>query len=160
MLSNKLKATVLRWSELAWNARVQIKAWAKLSKTFSHFDVQTFENPLLKVAAVTDANGNSLVYCPVQTCFLVNAFIVAPSATPDEATQAGDKIDSMLEREALRAGVSSMLIMVPDGHPALKDNPEWADFKTVKVYERKFPLAVNSGGIRLSSPSHVSNFLN
>src|SRR5438445_13275940 len=96
MLMNNMKATLMRWCQLSWGQRVELKAWAKRSKSFSSFDVSEFENPLLKVATATNATGETVVYCPVQTCFLVNAFVVSPSATPEEATSAGDLLDSEL----------------------------------------------------------------
>ena len=160
MFINNMKATLMRWCQLSWGQRVQLKSWANQSKLFSSFDVSEFENPLLKVATATNATGETVVYCPVQTCFLVNAFVVSPSATEEQATLAGDLIDSQLSTEAQRAGVSSLLIMVPDNHPALLDNEKFGDFQTCRVYQRNFPLTVNSGGISLRKPAQATQFLN
>ena len=150
-----MKATLLRFCELSWGQRVEIKNRLKKSKSFSNFDVQEFNNPLLKVATCSDGNGNTLVFCPVQTCFLINAFPVSPEASPEAAIAAGDLLDSELAFQASRAGVSSMLIMVPDDHPALRDKEKFGDFKTVRVYQRDFPLTVNSGGMRLHNPNSL-----
>ena len=162
MFISNMKANLMRWCQLSWPQRVEMKSWAKRSKSFSSFEVENFNNPLLKVASATNATGETVVYCPVQTCFLVNAFVVSPSASEEQAALAGDLIDQQLSMEAQRAGVSSLLIMVPDDHPALRDKENFGDFKTVRVYQRNFPNTVGTGGIRLSSPSQqaTKHFIN
>src|SRR5258708_17406443 len=157
---NNLRARIMRYCELSWDDLKNLKAWAKRSASFNSFPPETFSSPSLKVAVATDADGKVVCMTPIETCYMVSAFLVSPEATSETASMAGDLIDAELAASAARAGVSKLLIVLPADHPCLKDNPEWADFREVRVYERKFNQTLGTGGIRLSKPAQATQFLN
>jgi len=151
-----MKATLLKWWEMSWPARTKLKAWMRQSASFNGVDPVTFSDPSIRIAQASNEQGEPLVFCPVQTCFLLDGYAVGPEVTPEEAHRAGDLIDSMLEREAQRAGVSKLLICIPEGCPNLPEG-EW---KTVRVYERLIPSAVNTHLIDASATAQASHFIN
>src|SRR5437660_515592 len=160
MFNNKFKASLRKFWELSWADRCNLKAWLLKSTTANTFDMETLNNPSILVASAINAMGEAVVYCPVQKVFLISGFAVSPTATEAQAHAAGDLIDAELERQAHLAGVSKMLILVPADHPSLQ-NSEWDDFKEVRVFERKFPQTVGTGGIRLhKANSLLATFIN
>jgi hypothetical protein len=157
-----MKATLRKFWELSWSDLCNLKAWMKRSASFNGFDVEQFQsNATLRIASATNERNEVVCYTPVETCFVVSAFAVSPNATPSEARAAGDLIDSEIAHYAQRAGVSKLLLIVPKDHPALQDN-EWSDFKEVRVFERKIPSTINSGGVGCHKPTSVpaSRYLN
>jgi hypothetical protein len=151
---NGIKATLFRLCEMSWQARTELKSWFKQSRTFSTFAMSAFANPSLLVASATNERG-TVCYCPVEKCFLVSSYCVKPEATEREAQLAGDHIDAMLEREAQRAGVSKIMIVLPMDCPA----PE-GEWEHVRVYQRKVSQAVATGGIDISAQSQATRYLN
>lgn len=149
-------ARIFKYCELSWPALTELKAWLRKSTTFNTFDMSMFANPALRVATATDASGNTIAYCPVESCFLISAYAVNPKATEAEATLAGDEIDAMLESEGQRAGISKCLIVLPPNHPGLPLD----EFREVRVYERRIPLGVRSGGIPCYNQTQATHFLN
>jgi hypothetical protein len=152
---NNIKATLLRMSELSWESLTKLKAWMKMSASFNSFDGENFNSPSLKIAQASDANGTPVVFCPVETCFLVSAYAVSPNVTPLEAQHAGDVIDAEIARHAQRNGISKMLIVVPKDYPALQDG-EWKEFR---VYERRIATAFNTHAIN-TTPQGLSQVVN
>jgi hypothetical protein len=150
---NNLRARIFKYCDISWKDLCNLKAWSKRSASFNSFPPENFSNPNLKVAVATDSDGEVVCMTPIETCFMVSAFLVSPNATPEEAAIAGDSIDAALAASATRAGVSKMLIVLPD-HIKFQGK-DFGDFRTVRVYERNFPLTVNSGGTRL----HETNSL-
>jgi hypothetical protein len=156
MLSN-IKARIMRFCDLSWKDLTNLKAWGQRSATFNSFPLENFNSPLLKVA-VASADGEVVCMTPIETCYMVSAFLGSPNATPEQATLAGDEIDRQLSMEAQRAGVSSLLIMLPENHRALRGK-EFGEFKTVRVYERKFSQTVGTGGVTLSQANSIATNL-
>jgi len=160
MLSNKLKATILRYCDLSYKSLVELKQWAKRSASFNSFPPENFASPSLRVAVATNSDGETVCMTPIETVFLASTFLVNPLATQAEALAAGDEIDRQLSMEAQRVGASALLIMVPASNPKFRGK-EWSDFKTMRVYERKFPNTVGTGGITLGkSNSTATNLIN
>lgn len=147
------KATLLRWFELGWDARTELKAWLRQSRAFNSFDPECFNNAALRIASATNANGQAVAYCPIETAFVVNGYALNPNATPEDARKAGDYIEATLDREAQRAGVSKLLLVVPADHPSLATLDGWADFREVRVFERRIPQSVVMGGVAYNAQS-------
>ena len=157
---NEIKATVRKYWELSWPDLCNLKAWMKNSKTFNSFDVDTFTSPSLKVA-VANADGKTVCMTPIETCYMVSAFCVNPSASPDDARRAGDALDAEIARQGQMNGVSKLLIVVPADHPSLQDSSvDWADFKEVRVFERKIPQTVGTGGVWLPQTQSPATYQN
>lgn len=145
-------ARILRWCEMSWDARTQLKVWLQKSKTFSSFDMDNFSSPSLRVACATDSQGAAICYCPIEQILMVRSFAVNPKATEAEATMAGNQLDQQIERLAQMNNISKLLLVLPKDHPALQDD-EWGDFKECKIYERKIPPAIGFNGVGCPTPS-------
>jgi hypothetical protein len=146
-----IRATLLRFCELSWQARTELKAWLQKDA-----DKECFSNPTtLRVASAQNAGGQAVSYCLVEQAFVVSGFAVNQNATPDEAQLAGDSITMKLEDEATRAGASKLLLVVPRGCPA--PGGEW---KELKVYERRIAQAVALGGVACATSSQATRYLN
>ena len=130
-----MKATICKFCEMSWPALTQLKAWIRRSTSFNTFDVNELTTPSLRVASATDDKGETLVYVPVENVLMVSAYAVNSNATPIEAQQAGDAVDSLIERHAQQAGISKLLLVARVDQPGLPEG----DWKTVKILERRIP---------------------
>lgn len=91
-----------------------------------------------RVAKATNQWGQVVLvvhYTTVGKFFLIEGFSVTPTATAEEAQQAGDEIDLLLEREAAALGITGLLIMLPGKDEA----------KEVRTYSRKIQQTATPG---------------
>jgi hypothetical protein len=160
MVFNDMRATLLRWWEMSWAARTQLKAWMQQAASFNEIEPEAFNDPLLRIAEVRNAQGDPVAFCPVQTCLLINGYAVGPHVTPEAAHQAGNLIDSMLEFEGQRMGVSKLLIAIPADHSCLQESDLGMEFKEYRVYERHVPASFAVSGVGLFDSTPVMKFIN
>lgn len=153
---NNLKARILKYCEMGWKELALLKRWMKHSTTFNTFDPEAFSSPSLRVAVGTNEQGDPIVFCPIESVLMVSAYAVSPSLSPAEAQRAGDVLDAAIAREAQRAGVSKLLLVLPKDYPVLPDS-EWRE---VRVYERQIAQPLAMSGVDCSSTSAVNKFLN
>jgi hypothetical protein len=155
MLSN-IRAKLLRFCDLSWKDLTNLKAWSKGSASFNSFGRENYSSPSLRVAKA-ESDGETICLCPIEQVLTVSAYALRPGTCEEHAQLAGDFIDAAIEREAQRAGISKLLIILPANHPATFEGDEW---KTVKIFERKIPHAVVMGGVGISAQSQATRFLN
>lgn len=125
---NKIKATLLRFKDLSWRDMCQLKSWSKRP-----FDVENLTSPSTRIAQATNGRGETVCYANVEAVMVVSGYAVNFLATPEDAQIAGDSIDKEIARAAQLAGISKVLILVPE------DCPTDGEFKTIRVYERAVP---------------------
>lgn len=125
---NNFKATVRKWANLPYADLCNFFSWLDFNKSNVEFNNQN-----LLVASATNERGETVCYTTAEPIFLVNAYSVSPSSTPEEAQQGGDAIDITLAGEARKAGVNRLLIVVP------ADTPHQPGEKWLRVIERKVP---------------------
>jgi len=147
-------ARILKYCEMSLPALTALKAFMKRSASFNGFDVDSF-NPSLRIAQVTDVQGNPLVFCPIEQVYMVRSFAVSPKATEAEARRAGDIIDQEIAHQAQRAGITKLLLVVPNNYPNLPDEK----FEQVKIFVRKVApaIAMQGVGYHAQSPTQYVN---
>lgn len=150
MTLNKLKATLLRFRDLSWRDMTQLATWSK-----RRFDTEHVTSPSYLVAAAKNAAGDVVCYANIRTVMLISYFAVNPQATPTEAYLGGDVIEKEVERQAALAGISQVLVVVPEDHRAVLDG-EW---KNLRVYEREIPQTTIPN-LGCSYPSQAAQYLN
>ena len=146
MLSN-MKTSIFKLSDLSWDSLTKIKKWFRQDIVRSGFTLQSFNNnPSLKVVEVQNSVGQTIVFCPIEPCFVVNQ-IVNPKATTIEACAAGDKADHALALLAQREGITRFLIICPTDYPTQPDE-RW-----VRIIERKVPQLAAMQSVDCASQS-------
>lgn len=153
---NNFKANILKYCDSSLHTLTLLKKWMQRNASFNSFDTRTFSASSLRIASAKDERGNVICLCPLETVFLMSAYAVNPAATPEEAQQAGDILDSTIAHEAQQAGVSKLLLVVPKDLPYLPEG----DWKEVRVYERFIPQTINEVGIDDAASSQVTQYLN
>ena len=135
-------ARIFRYSDLSWLALTQIKSWFRSSAAREGFTLQNLaNNPSMHIAQAVNSVGQTLAFCPIESCYLVGAFIQNPEATSVEIGRGGDFIDSEIAKLAQREGVSKFLIVLPTGVPN-QPGEHW-----LRVVERQVPQPIITGGI-------------
>ncbi|MGB8989912.1 MAG: hypothetical protein WCC37_25165 [Candidatus Sulfotelmatobacter sp.] len=142
-----IKATVLRYCELSWGMLTKFKAFMKWS-TFCTFDPAEFTTPSLRVVTATNERGEHIVFAPIETCLFVSGYALSPTATKDEAFQAGNAMDAMVARVGKENGISKMLVVLPKNAPA--DLLENEDGEVIRVFVRKIPQSVLMGAVTVT----------
>jgi hypothetical protein len=137
----QLKATVLKYCELSWHDLRNIKRWFKREEARDGFTLESFSHPSLRVAKAENSVGQTICLTPIESCYVVGAYITNPEATSVELTRVGDSIDRELERIARREGVAKFLIALPDSRPS-EPGEKW-----IRVIEREVPQSVLMGGV-------------
>lgn len=126
------KTSIFKVCDLSWSALASIKSWFRQDIVRDGFNLESFDNPSLKVVEVKNPTGQTVAICPVETCFLVNQ-IINPKANPIEAQQAGNCVDAQLAWMAQKDGATRFLIVVPNNIPTQPDE------KWIRIIERKVP---------------------
>jgi hypothetical protein len=146
---NNIKARLFRYSEMSLTALSQFKAWINRGE----FDLDNFNASSLRV--FTAKNGANRVIChtPLETVFLISSSALNPLATEVEAQAAGDLIDSHIESEGQKAGISKCLIVVPPCQPSFPEE-RW-----IRVIERSIPQTINAEGLGSHHSSSVAKFV-
>ncbi|HEX3642350.1 MAG TPA: hypothetical protein VHV10_13750 [Ktedonobacteraceae bacterium] len=126
-----MKTSIFKFADLSWESLTKIKKWFRQDIVRDGFSLQSFNNnPSLKVVEVTNSVGQTIAFCPIEPCFVVNQ-IVNPQATTIEACVAGDNADRALARLAQQEGITRFLIICPPDYPSQPDE-RW-----VRIIERK-----------------------
>src|SRR5882762_2453743 len=89
-MSNFVKTTVKKLSELPWPDLRDLFSWSSSGSTIQA------ENPNLLIAKATNERGEVVVYATAEPVLLVDSFVVNPNSTPDNSAMAGDPIDKAL----------------------------------------------------------------
>jgi hypothetical protein len=131
----KIKATLLRWSELSWDA----------IKQFNILMRGQVATPSLRVAIATNEQGDPLVIAPVETVLLVRDFVTSANATDEEKQRAGDAVDMEVAALGQRLGIGEVWIVVPEGASAPED-------ETIRVHIRKITHN-DAVGVVIQNPS-------
>lgn len=148
-------AHIFKYFDLPLSDITRLKKWSRQAASFCGFDLQN-SDPSLRVATVTNSRGERVALCTIQKCYVVSHFAVSPSASPAEATAAGNCIDAEIECMGQREGIGKALILVQPNHPAASEGNDWQD---LKVYERTIPsFAMNGVGLFDAKP--VMEFIN
>ena len=134
-------ARIFKYSDLSWSALTQIKSWFQRSSAREGFTLERFNNPSLRVAQAVNSVGQTICLTPIESCYVIGAYITNPEATSVELPQAGDAVDREIERLAQREGVTKFLIAIPDCRPS-EPGEKW-----IRVVEREVPQPVVMGGI-------------
>lgn len=147
-----IKATVLRWSELTWDAMKQFNIFMYKS-TFSRDQIAT---PSLRVAIATNEKGEPLLVAPVETVLLVSGFTISPGTTGEDAKLAGDAIDLEVARLGQQLGIGKVVFVIPKDAPALLEEDGWEEIRT---YTRKIPQCDVTGFV-IPTPSRSAAYVN
>jgi hypothetical protein len=152
-----LKVKLLKFVDLGWQSLAQFRVWLSLGKASSGFEftADNLTSPSTRVATVTNANGETLAYCPVERILWLREYAVNPTIDPSEAQAAGDLIDYELEKLARDAGISKMLLVVPKDYPTEPGD----EFEQVKIFVRKVAPSVTAPGIDCFTPSQATQYL-
>jgi hypothetical protein len=135
-------ARIFKYSDLSWSALTQIKRWFNRSAAREGFTLDSFNNnPSLRVAQAVNSVGQTVCLTPIESCYLVGAYIFNPDATSVEIPLAGDAIDRELACLAQREGVSKFLIALPNSHPS-ESGEKW-----IRVVQREVKQPVVMGGV-------------
>ena len=135
---NSFKATVRKRATVPFADLCNYFAWC------GHVEM---DNPGLLVASAANECGETCCYTTAEAVFVVNNYAFSPKTTPSDAMQAGIALDGVLATEGQRAGVSKLLIVVPEGTPKNKEE------RRLRVIERKIPSP--DEGLGCSAPSSV-----
>lgn len=144
------RTKIQRWAGISYADLCNIFSWLDLNRSSVEFN-----NPNLLVASATNERGETVCYTTAEPIFLVNAYAVSPSNTPEEAQKAGDSLDLALADASRKANVGRMLIVVP------ADAPSQPGERYLRVVERKVqpqPFTTNQRIGCLDSPTRF--FLN
>src|SRR5579884_2220093 len=132
-------ARIFKFCELSWPDLCSIKRWFNSSAARAGFSLESFNNPSLRVAKAVNSVGQTICLTPIESCYVVGAFIQNPQATSVEMQKAGNAVDVELARFAQCEGVKKFLIALPDSHPCEKGE-RW-----IRVVERSVPQSVVMG---------------
>src|SRR5258707_4806760 len=109
MLNKRITAALLRLSEMPWPALTQLKKWMR--PPINGLEVN-FNEPSLRAAFSTDEQGDILSYCPVQQVLVASAFVISPTATGEQARNAGNEMDLAIANYAEMNGISKLILIV------------------------------------------------
>ena len=137
----EMLARIFKYSDLSWKDLTNIKRWFRRDAARNGFSLESFNNPSLRVAQAVNSVGQTICLTPIESCYLVGAYIHNPEATSVEIPQAGDSIDLELSRLAQREGITKFLIALPDSHPS-EQGERW-----IRIVERQVPQPVVMGGV-------------
>jgi hypothetical protein len=132
-------ARIFKYSDLSWHDLCNIKRWFQRSAAREGFTLDSL-TPSMKVAKVVNSVGQTLAFCPIESCYLVGAFIQNPEATSVEIGRGGDFIDSEIAKLAQREGVRKFVIVLPTSVPS-QPGERW-----IRIIERQVPQPVFTGG--------------
>ena len=139
---------IFKYSDLSWSALTQIKSWFQRSSAREGFTLESFNNnPSMRVAQAVNSVGQTICLTPIESCYLVGAYIHNPEATSVEIPLAGDAIDRELASLAQREGVTKFLIALPDSHPS-EPGEKW-----IRVVQREVLQPVVMGGVSCARAS-------
>jgi hypothetical protein len=145
-----MRARIFKYCELSWSDLCSIKRWFQRSAAREGF---TFDrlNSSMKVAKAVNSVGQTLAFCPIESCYLVSAFIQNPEATSVEIGRGGDFIDLEIAKLAQREGVSKFVIVLPTSVPS-QPGERW-----IRIVERQVPQPILTGGVSQSQTTTVSS---
>ena len=94
-------------------------------------------DPYHTIMQVANANGETVLYAPLEHVYLLHEVAANPHALPHELADAGDAINRELARLSRQSGATKILMTLP-AHVH-----EHAEF-TLRVVEREIPATVNT----------------
>jgi hypothetical protein len=141
--ATEMLARIFKYCELSWSDLCNIKRWFQPSAAREGFTLDSL-NPSMKVAKVVNSVGQTLAFCPIESCYLVGAFIQNPEATSVEIGRGGDFIDLEIAKLAQREGVSKFVIVLPTSVPS-QPGERW-----IRIIERQVPQPIFTGGVAQS----------
>jgi hypothetical protein len=133
-------ARIFKYSDLSWKDLTNIKRWFTRDEARHGFTLESF-NPSMHVAKAENSVGQTTLLTPIESCYVVGAYIRNPDATGPELSLAGNTLDVELTRLAQREGVTKFLIALPDSRPS-EPGEKW-----IRVVEREVPQPVVTGGV-------------
>jgi hypothetical protein len=71
----RFRAKLLRYCDLSWAALTEIKSWFKQQGLRDGFDVESFNNPKLQVISATNEDGQTMVHCLIEPCYMFSAYL-------------------------------------------------------------------------------------
>jgi hypothetical protein len=153
-----LKVKLLKFVDLGWQSLAQFRVWLSLGKASSGFEftADNLTSTSMRVATVTNAKGETLVYCPVERILWLRGYAVNPTIDPSQAQAAGDLIDYELEKLAREAGISKLLLVVPKDYPTEPGD----EFEQVKIYVRKIAPALTTQDWGCSNQTSATQYQN
>ena len=144
-------ARIFKYADLSWKDLTNIKRWFTREEARCGFTLETL-TPSMRVVKVENSVDETICLTPIESCYVVGAYIQNPEATSVEAPKAGDAIDRALASLAQREGVTKFLIAIPDSHPS-QPGERW-----IRVLERTVPqIAATQVGCPTHSPTAHSN---
>ena len=131
----RFRAKLMRYCDLSWKSLTEIKLWWKRSRGLRDgFDVESFNNPKLQVISATNEDGQTMVHCLIEPCYMFSAYLSHPDFKgKPEQTDAGNAMDAALSHQAQMDGVTKLLMVLPHSHPSVPDE-RW-----VRIIEKKVP---------------------
>jgi hypothetical protein len=145
----RFRAKLMRYCDLSWSALTEIKSWLKRSRGLRDgFTVVSFNNPKLQVISATNEDGQTMVHCLIEPCYMFSAYLSHPDLKDKpEETDAGNAIDAALYHQAQMDGVTRLLMVLPDSHRS-EPNERW-----VRIVEKKVPQIATTQGVGCIAPS-------
>jgi hypothetical protein len=135
-----MRARIFKYADLSWKDLTNIKRWFTREEARDGFTLDSFNNLFVRVAKAENSVGQTICLTPIESCYVVGAFIQNPEATSIAMQRACDSIDVEIACLAQREGVTKFLIALP---PHLPSEP---GEKWIRVVQREVVLPVVMGG--------------
>jgi hypothetical protein len=156
MFSN-IKAKLIRWRDLSPKDFVNLFAWPKRSACFNPFAPENYASSTLRVAKAVDDQGTVHAYVPCDQVLMVSSYVMRPGVPEHQSQIVGDVISARIEEEAQRLGITKMILIFPEDHPATFGGA----WRTVRILEQtidKAPSAKELG--RYEAVQATTKFVN
>lgn len=139
MLEN-IKANILRYCDMSLSSLTDLKKWMKQNVLLMEFDVAKLSNPSLRIAQATNAAGQTVCFCTLETAVVIGQLAYNPRATDIEMRSAGASIEEVIAHDAAQSGATSLLMVIPDNMPSIPNE------KFIRVLERRIAPTITKQG--------------